>query len=578
MGKDWDAPWKLGAGMMKPGIGDRDIPWPAYGAQKFGGSNPTCQTCGGRARGSNRCSCEEPDWHVSGKPLSDDVNDSASPVVQRQRFQAWCVLWLVEVYRVLKPGGVIKVFGATRMFHRMAAAMEEAGFFLPPEHSLEAWMYGCLSEDTEVLTEDGWAPYHRATVGTLVMGFDPVTERFIQQPVEETFEYPYDREAFRIHGDGTDQIVSVKHRCLVGRDGKWEVVVSGDLAETETMPCLQSGVHSEGVGSEGMWALLLEPAAGLQEEALVRAEGPDGGLLGLRDREVVRGGVAAEGHQAADVFQEVQRSASGAGLGEARAQGSGSQNTRELPACRPEDDRLEEPGMEGRGDVRVPQRELQADQMRPLSAGVSVDGSVERVRRRAQAPGGEGTGPNVDEDRSGSSCEPRLSGQSAGEPDAVRLESGSQAVRAPRSTSPDLVRVSARVERIHYTGTVWCVRVPTGAFVVRRKGMAFVTGNSGFPKYPNTSKAIDKAARGVPQGGPDETSPNHGKYKTQATEGSRGSADVGQGYGAGPGAFMREAGTLVDLPLTTPDAEKFDGWATALKPGWEPFLVGVKAE
>ena len=60
----------------------------------------------------------------------------------RQKFQAWCVAWLLGCHRVLIPGGVIKVFGATRMMHRMAAAMEEAGFVLDPEHSLEAWSYG----------------------------------------------------------------------------------------------------------------------------------------------------------------------------------------------------------------------------------------------------------------------------------------------------------------------------------------------------------------------------------------------------------------------------------------------------
>jgi site-specific DNA-methyltransferase (adenine-specific) len=36
-------------------------------------------------------------------------------------------LW-TEVFRVLVPGGVIKVFGGTRTFHRLAAAMEAVGF------------------------------------------------------------------------------------------------------------------------------------------------------------------------------------------------------------------------------------------------------------------------------------------------------------------------------------------------------------------------------------------------------------------------------------------------------------------
>jgi len=44
-----------------------------------------------------------------------------------------------RVFRVVKPGGVVKVFGGTRTFHRMAAAMEQAGFV---DISLEAWGYG----------------------------------------------------------------------------------------------------------------------------------------------------------------------------------------------------------------------------------------------------------------------------------------------------------------------------------------------------------------------------------------------------------------------------------------------------
>lgn len=46
------------------------------------------------------------------------------------------------VYRVLKPGGIVKAFSGTRTYHRMAAAMEEAGFVLDPAESLEAWSYG----------------------------------------------------------------------------------------------------------------------------------------------------------------------------------------------------------------------------------------------------------------------------------------------------------------------------------------------------------------------------------------------------------------------------------------------------
>ena len=41
---------------------------------------------------------------------------------------------------------------------------------------------------------------------------------------------------------------------------------------------------------------------------------------------------------------------------------------------------------------------------------------------------------------------------------------------------------------------IWCPTVSTGAFVARRNGKVFITGNSGFPKSLDVSKAIDKAA------------------------------------------------------------------------------------
>jgi len=46
-----------------------------------------------------------------------------------------------EVFRVLKPTGVIKAFGGTRTFHRLAVALEVAGFEGVGTH-LEAWTYG----------------------------------------------------------------------------------------------------------------------------------------------------------------------------------------------------------------------------------------------------------------------------------------------------------------------------------------------------------------------------------------------------------------------------------------------------
>jgi DNA modification methylase len=54
-------------------------------------------------------------------------------------FQEWSTLWCVEALRVLKPGGHLLAFGGTRTWHRLAVAVEDAGFEI---RDSIAWLYG----------------------------------------------------------------------------------------------------------------------------------------------------------------------------------------------------------------------------------------------------------------------------------------------------------------------------------------------------------------------------------------------------------------------------------------------------
>ena len=54
-------------------------------------------------------------------------------------FQNWCRLWALEALRVLKPGGHLLAFGGTRMYHRLAAGIEDAGFEI---RDCVFWCYG----------------------------------------------------------------------------------------------------------------------------------------------------------------------------------------------------------------------------------------------------------------------------------------------------------------------------------------------------------------------------------------------------------------------------------------------------
>ena len=92
---------------------------------------------------------------------------------------------------------------------------------------------------------------------------------------------------------------------------------------------------------------------------------------------------------------------------------------------------------------------------------------------------------------------------------------------------------------------------------------------SGFPKSHDVSKAIDKAAGAVrtvvgeytyPDGKPRNTAEHstkrNGKYHDIKTDGSPNDRSI-------------------SAPAT-PDAARWQGWGTALKPAWEPIIVGRK--
>ncbi|MEO1103240.1 MAG: hypothetical protein AAFW98_05855, partial [Pseudomonadota bacterium] len=101
---------------------------------------------------------------------------------------------------------------------------------------------------------------------------------------------------------------------------------------------------------------------------------------------------------------------------------------------------------------------------------------------------------------------------------------------------------------VDYDGMVWCVTVPSGAVMVRREGRIFISGNSGFPKSLDISKALDKQA-GIHRG-------RAGKRLEE--NGSMTGANVVRTPKGSP---------------ATAEALRWEGYGTALKPAWEPIIV-----
>jgi len=59
--------------------------------------------------------------------------------IDTNTFQEFSYQWAKEVLRVLKPGGYLLSFGGTRTYHRMACAIEDAGFEI---RDMIMWIYG----------------------------------------------------------------------------------------------------------------------------------------------------------------------------------------------------------------------------------------------------------------------------------------------------------------------------------------------------------------------------------------------------------------------------------------------------
>ena len=485
-------------------------------------------------------------------------------------FQRWCTAWTAECLRVLKPGGMMLAFGGTRTWHRLACAIEDAGFEV---RDSIAWLYGCLSDDTEILTSEGWAQYDRAKEGQRALAFDTATGALAWQAIQHVHRYPYAGEMVRLHSEHTDQLLTPNHRVVLDEDRP--------TPHTPYVPSDQDlrrlladvpGARPLPVGAEADVLARVRGAADLaaeegQDQASRRAGGPHGAVRDLRDGDVEAGRMAQSDHGGV-LLEPVQRFAPGRGVGEALPQGQGGLDRRQPGVLPGEDDRAEQPRMEGRSYRVQEARELCRSAVRASAGMGATDGPQGRIHHGAPATDGRPLRVPADQAGSHQSREPRPQGQPTGEPDPLAVEPGAQALRVGEDGGGRLLpstRVTADV--VDYAGVVWCITVPHGAFIARRNGLIFATGNSGFPKSMNVSKSIDKAA-GAEREASGERGSNACTYLDRG-EPCPGHGDAGQSM---------SGATVHRLPTTpaTPDADRWQGWGTALKPAFEPIVVARK--
>ena len=397
-------------------------------------------------------------------------------------------LWQ-ECLRVLKPGGTLLSFGGSRTYHRMACAVEDAGFILK---DCIMWLYGCLSEDTEILTERGWKHLRKTTKYDKIKIYDIKNNIYKWETPQRWTVYSVNKDTcYRIKSDTTDQIVSKKHRCLVKREGKFVFKQAWELDKMERVPILSQDFFSEKKGnSKLLFKKLLWKNKGLAQT----------------------------------IFSKWQR----------------KEKTRKGLV------RRQKPSLEGRSDLFQEEGQLWKIQNKiySLSERIFGYGSERRLCYGTSVVGSTRFGQMFNFKRSNTSQRPQSREQQYKKSDVIQEQ---QTPQITRST----------ITKIEYTGKLFCPTVSTGAFVARRNGQVFITGNSGFPKATDISKQLDKLNGKKPiDKGPHPTINGKGDH-----------FEFCANYN---GARLTEP--------ATPEAKLWNGWKShGLKPAYEPVIWATKS-
>jgi len=184
-----------------------------------------------------------------------------------------------EVLRVLKPGGHLVAFGAARNYHRLAVAIEDAGFEL---RDLIAWLYGSgfpknhrtgrTMDEADAELWDGWGTALKPAIEPIALARKPLSEKSVPANVLRWGTGALNIDACRVQPD--DEAGAGRWPANVAHDGSANAVQGFPTDCARYFYCAKTSADERGVGNDHP---TVKPVALLAW--LIRLVTPPGGLV-----------------------------------------------------------------------------------------------------------------------------------------------------------------------------------------------------------------------------------------------------------------------------------------------------------
>ena len=415
-----------------------------------------------------------------------------------------------ECLRVLKSGAFAFVMCSPRsdVQAEMVLKLKEAGFEVG--FSPIYWTYACLSSDTEVLSlEYGWIEWERIRKSRIskyihILTYDNESHNYKWEIPSRWNEYQIKDTCYRIKSDSTDQLVSRGHRVYFEREGKllWDyaerlsynqpiqVPVLDEVPDvrqynipeiqTKRYNCMFKGLPQKTNINKKQWKM-----------GYIRDKKNKENLPMLWKGVLHLPCLVKKGKKLwVILFYKLQTKSEHTQISSDMEENTPTKMVSGKGGRMEEENNwIRKPILERWSNIFQNTWKLYGSKIYPMSEGISIDGKEGWICNGTSDIGSSTDWETIIEIGGSSSYRSRSKEQFSGESDVVFIQPRTQEIRTPSRPYKTTV---ATISKEYYEGTIFCPTVSTGIFVARRNGKIFLTGNSGFPKAMNVSKAVDK--------------------------------------------------------------------------------------